>query len=139
KKSSGEKLPPIGIRLHGYEIFQSSKSLLTWYRNALYLPLVKYLNRNADFIYSYGGGITDIIQKNIQGSQNKIIEVPAGIEKEWIWESNIKINSPVRFAFVGRYDVRKGVKELSDALKRMIGKNSFEFHFIGPIPDEFKI
>jgi len=103
------------------------------------MPLIQYLNKNADYIYSYGGGITNIIKKNIPNAEKKIIEIPAAIEKEWIFESNIKVNSPVRFAFLGRYDIRKGVKELSIALKNLAGKNSFEFHFIGPIPDEFKI
>ncbi|MGZ3864873.1 MAG: glycosyltransferase family 4 protein [Bacteroidia bacterium] len=139
QKMSGKKLPPLGIRLHGYEIFQPSNSLLTKYRNFLYKPLVNFLNKNADFIYSYGGGITEIIKQNITGSENKIIEVPTGIEKEWIYKENKTVGSPIRFAFLGRYDVRKGVKELSTALKRLIGKNEFEFHFVGPIPDEFKI
>jgi len=139
QKQRGEKLPPIGIRLHGYEIFQASRSLLNRYRNKLYMPLIKYLNKNADYIYSYGGGITEIIKQNIPGSQNKIIEVPAGIENEWIFENNNKVNSPLRFAFLGRYDIRKGVKELTEALKKIVEKNSLEFHFIGPIPDEFKI
>jgi glycosyltransferase involved in cell wall biosynthesis len=139
QKLAGEKLPPIGIRLHGYEIFQASRSLLNWYRNKLYLPLVNYLNKNADYIYSYGGGITRIIRQNIPGSEKKIIEVPAGIEKEWVFDGNNATNAILRFVFLGRYDIRKGVKELSEALKKLDGENSFEFHFIGPIPDEFKI
>jgi glycosyltransferase involved in cell wall biosynthesis len=139
RKQLGKKLPPVGIRLHGYEIFQSSRSLLNWYRNTLYMPLVKYLNRNADYIYSYGGGITKIIEQNIPDSRNKIIEVPTGIERDWLFDGNKKVSSPMRFAFLGRYDIRKGVKELSEALKNLVNKHDFEFHFIGPIPDEFKI
>ena len=139
KKQDGQKLASIAIRLHGYEIFQTSRSLINWYRNKLYLSLIMYLNRNTDYIYSYGGGITDIIKKNIPNSESKIIEVPAGIESEWIFETNTKINSPLRFAFLGRYDIRKGVKELTEALKILVLNNKFEFHFIGPIPDEFKI
>lgn len=139
KKQTGEKLPAVGLRLHGYEIFQPSRSLLNWYRNKLYMPLVKYLNRNADYIYSYGGGTTQIITQNIPGSQSKIIEVPTGIEKEWLYKENTTVHSPLRFAFLGRYDIRKGVKELSEALRELIKVKMFEFHFIGPIPDEFKV
>jgi glycosyltransferase involved in cell wall biosynthesis len=139
RKQIGEKLPPLGIRLHGYEIFQPSRGLLNWYRRQLYMPLVKYLNRNADYIYSYGGGNTKIIAENIPGAQPKIIEVPTGIEKEWLYKENTKVHSPVRFAFLGRYDIRKGVKELTEALNNLIEKKHFEFHFIGPIPEEFKI
>lgn len=139
QKMAGKKLPPVGIRLHGYEIFQPSNSMLTKYRNFLYKPLVNFLNENTDFIYSYGGGITEIIKRNVAGSENKIIEVPTGIEKEWIYKENKSVGSPLKFAFLGRYDVRKGIKELSTALKNLVAKNEFEFHFVGPVPDEFKI
>ena len=93
----------------------------------------------ADFVYSYGGGITDIIKNNLPQTVNKIIEVPAAIESTWVYEKNISINKPIQLAFLGRYEIRKGVKELSAALKKLIGKYDFEFNFIGPIPDEFKI
>ena len=139
QKKKGIKLPPIGLRLHGYEIFQVNKGLIGLYRKVLYTPLVKYLNKYADIIYSYGGGITDIILQNIPNSKEKIVEIPAGIESSWIYENNVTVNNPIRFAFLGRYEIRKGVKELSAALKNSIGKNNFEFHFIGDIPTDFKI
>ena len=139
QKQAGEKLPPIGLRLHGYEIFQQGSGAINIYRKYLYLPLMKYLNNKADFVYSYGGGITDIIKNNLPQTVNKIIEVPAAIESAWVYENNISVNKPIRFAFLGRYEIRKGVKELSAALKKLISKYDFEFNFIGPIPDEFKI
>ncbi len=139
QKKNGIKLPPIGLRLHGYEIFQVGKGLIEQYRKTVYLPLVKYLNKHADFIYSYGGGITDIILKNIPRSKEKIIEIPAGIELSWVYETNLTTSDPLRFAFLGRYEIRKGIKELNTALKNLIGKHNFEFHFIGEIPDIFKI
>ena len=139
QKQNGKKLPLIGLRLHGYEIFQSGRGLIDLYRKIVYLPLVKYLNKHTDFIYSYGGGITDIILKNIPNSKERIIEVPAAIEPSWIYEKNTTLNKPLRFAFLGRYEARKGVQELSAALKNLIGKYNFEFCFIGPIPEEFKI
>ena len=139
QKKSGEKLPPIGLRLHGYEIFQRGSGAINLYRKYLYLPLMKYLNNKADYVYSYGGGITDIIKTNLPQTSNKIIEAPAAIEPSWIYENNVVINQPIRFAFLGRYEIRKGVKELSAALQNLSGKYGFEFHFIGPIPEEFKI
>lgn len=139
QKQRGEKLPPIGLRLHGYEIFQQGSGAINLYRKYLYLPLMKYLNNKADYIYSYGGGITDIIKINLPQIANKIIEVPAAIQSSWIYENNVAVNKPIRFAFLGRYEIRKGVKELSTALKNLIGKYDFQFNFIGPIPEEFKI
>lgn len=136
KKKEGIKLPPIGLRLHGYEIFQHGKGLLHLYRKLLYLPLVNYLNRNADYIYSYGGGITDIIQKHYPGKE--IIEIPAAIEESWLCESNTEVHSPIQFAFLGRYEERKGIKELNEALKNLSAEK-FNFHFIGPIPEEHRL
>lgn len=139
QKKNGTKLPPIGLRLHGYEIFQSGKGFIEQYRKVVYLPLVKYLNKYADYIYSYGGGITDIILKNIPNSKEKILEIPAGIELSWVYENNITVNKPLRFAFLGRYEKRKGINELNTAIKNLITKYNFEFHFVGEIPDAHKI
>ena len=139
QKQLGKKLPPIGLRLHGYEIFQKGIGVINLYRKCIYQPLTRYLNNKADCIYSYGGKITDIIKTNIPQAVNKIIEMPAAIESSWIYENNIAINKPIRFAFLGRYETRKGIKELNEALQNLIGKYDFQFDFIGPIPDEFKI
>jgi|ERR1700757_3508281 len=139
QKQRGNKLPPIGLKQHGYEIFQRGSWVIHFYRKHLYLPLTKYLNNKADCVYSYGGGITDIIKVNMPQAANKIIEIPGAIETSWVYENNVTINKPIHFAFLGRYEVRKGVKELSTALQNLIDKYDFQFDFIGPIPDEFKI
>jgi glycosyltransferase involved in cell wall biosynthesis len=139
QKQRGNKLPPIGLKQHGYEIFQRGSWVIHFYRKHLYLALTKYLNNKADCVYSYGGGITDIIKTNMPQAANKIIEIPGAIETSWVYENNVTINKPIHFAFLGRYEVRKGVKELSDALQNLIDKYDFQFDFIGPIPDEFKI
>jgi glycosyltransferase involved in cell wall biosynthesis len=139
QKKKGAKLPPIGLRLHGYEIFQQGSSLITLYRNLLYLPLIKYLNNNADIIYSYGGGITDIIKNNLPKIKGKIVEVSAAIEYDWVYDKNTTISTPIKFTFLGRYDIRKGINELNAALKSIVSKLDLEFHFIGPIPEENKI
>ncbi|MBS1645887.1 MAG: glycosyltransferase family 4 protein [Bacteroidetes bacterium] len=139
KKKQGAKMPPIGLRLHGYEIFQPSAKLINKYRKYMYLPLVRYLNNHADVVYSYGGGITDIIKKNLPKTANKIVEIPAAIEKEWIYEKNTSLHNPIRFAFLGRYDIRKGIQELDAALRAIILQYKIEFHFVGPVPKKFQI
>ena len=139
QKRKIKHLPPIGLRLHGYEIFQQGRGMIDLYRKILYMPLVKFLNAHCDYIYSYGGGITSIIQKNIPNSGKKIIEIPAAIEFSWLYDYNTVVGKPVRFAFLGRYERRKGIHELNEVLKKMESDFPFEFHFIGPIPVEMQI
>lgn len=132
-------LPPIGIRMHGYEIFQTHRGLKDFYWRKLYLPLVRFLNREADYIYSYGGGLTPLIENNLPGSHHKIIEIPAGIEASWLTDKAPITNATLKFIFVGRYDPRKGVRQLQAALKCILADYDFEFHFVGPVPERFKI
>jgi glycosyltransferase involved in cell wall biosynthesis len=87
-------------------------------------------------VYSYGDGITDIIKKNFKNIHKRIIEIPTGIEPDWLFDQNVSVGKPLRFAFLGRNERRKGIAELNTALKNLIGKKEFEFHFIGPIPKE---
>jgi glycosyltransferase involved in cell wall biosynthesis len=140
EKKKGNPLPPIGIRLHGYEIFQPTKSLKVKLWNKLYKKLVLLLNKESDFVYSYGGKLTQTIIDNTQISFSKIIEIPTGIENNWI---NKKISTPegtIRFVFVGRYDIRKGIKELNQAILKLLKVSTdFSFEFIGPIPEKEKI
>lgn len=134
-----QALPPIGLRLHGYEIFQGGNDLGDMYNRLVYLPLVRYLNNCADYVYSYGDGITDILKKNFRNIEHRIIEIPTGIEHDWIYEQNINCCQPLRFAFLGRYEKRKGIRELNLALTHLEGKADFEFHFVGPIPESEQI
>jgi glycosyltransferase involved in cell wall biosynthesis len=54
-----------------------------------------------------------------------------------------KISTPegtIRFVFVGRYDIRKGIKELNQAILKLLKVSTdFSFEFIGPIPEKEKI
>lgn len=139
EKKKGKTLPPIGVRLHGYEVFQATESFKVKIWNLLYTKTFNYNNTNADYVYSYGGKITDIITKNLKISTDKIISIPTGIESSWLNEEPLLPKKKVKFIFVGRYDIRKGIKELNEALNNIKELPDFEFYFIGPIPDQFKL
>lgn len=131
---SKTKKCPIGVNFHGYEMFQIAPSLNVKLQHYLLRPFVKQLARKADFVFSYGGKITPIIQQlNIKAS--KIIEIPSGVESHFINSSISKNTTGIRrFIFMGRAERRKGIVELNHVLEKLIQQQiSFQFDFIGPI------
>ncbi len=134
KKSCGMILPPVGVNFHGFEMFQKPPSFRSRIEQMLLRPAVKYNVLNADYVFSYGGKITDII-KSLGVPMSKIIEAHSGVEKEMIRDKhNIKVEDKRKFVFVGRYERRKGIKELISAIKSINNQERCEFHFIGAIP-----
>ncbi len=140
EKKKGFKCAPVGVNFHGYEMFQKAPDVKAYLSGRLLLQKpVLYNTKNADFVFSYGGKITEII-KRIGISMDKIIEIPTGIEPSWLMEKNrVHANSKTCFLFVGRFERRKGVEELNKTLKMMIQDYGYEFHFIGPIPENKKV
>ncbi|MDI3521380.1 MAG: hypothetical protein PWR04_1368 [Anaerophaga sp.] len=134
-KRKGYLLPQVGVKFHGYEMFQIAPSFKYSFEKLLLKLPVKWNNKNADQIFSYGGKITSLIE-NLDISKNKIIEIPTGIENSWLTQNKIHLpQKPVKFVFIGRYERRKGIEELHSVLRQLIKENQkFEFHFIGPIP-----
>lgn len=135
----------IGVKFHGYEMFQIAPEVKAKMQQFLLRPFVKKISQQADLVFSYGGKITDII-KSIGVIPNHIIEIPSGVEKEFISSSVSSHNEPFRkFVFLGRAERRKGIIELNEVLKKLISEkqvyksNSYRFEFIGPIPNHMKI
>ncbi|HRG01133.1 MAG TPA: glycosyltransferase family 4 protein [Bacteroidia bacterium] len=130
----------IGIKFHGYEMFQIAPETKAKLQQLILRPFVKKLSKQADMVFSYGGKITDII-KSIGVNPKHIVEIPSGVEKEFIGSVIASHNEPYRkFVFLGRAERRKGIIELKEVLKKLIQeKQNFKFEFIGPIPDSMKI
>jgi glycosyltransferase involved in cell wall biosynthesis len=125
--------------VHGYEYYQKAASFRTRLEQLMLRRSFRFINEQADHIFSYGGNISDIIRKNIKNSGTKIIEIPTGIEREFLYTDTLRINSPRQFAFLGRCERRKGIEELTRAIKDLIGSQDFQFHFIGAIPANRRI
>lgn len=130
----------IGVKFHGYEMFQIAPEPKAKFRQYTLRPFVRKISQNADVVFSYGGKITDII-KSIGVDAKNIIEIPSGVEKELISNSIASHQEPYRkFVFLGRAERRKGIIELNEVLKKLLQENQkFSFEFIGPIPGEIKI
>lgn len=139
KKKHPKEIPPLGVKFHGYEMFQKQADVKSLLKSYLLRKPVKWISLNADFVFSYGSKITDII-RSLGVQTSKIIEIPAGIEKEWIRQTEPNVNKIRQFVYLGRYERRKGIEELNKALVKVSEqKQAFECHFIGPFTEEQKL
>lgn len=142
KKKGNLKCPPIGVKFHGYEMFQTPPDFKTKLQHLFLLRHpVKFISQNADVVFSYGGKITQLIE-SIGVKRKKIIELPSGLEAASVANEISEMHVPLRFLFLGRYERRKGIEELNGALGTLLsdkGVPAFEMHFVGPIPEDKKI
>lgn len=133
---------PIGVKFHGYEMFQKPPDLKTKMQHmALLRKPVKEISQKADVVFSYGGKITDII-RSIGVDEKKIFELPSGVESSAITEEITPVSEKIRFLYLGRYERRKGIEELNRAIHLVLKtehSKTIEFNFIGPIPVDKRI
>jgi glycosyltransferase involved in cell wall biosynthesis len=140
QKSNGKiKCAKIGVNFHGYEMFQKAPDFKIKLQHFFLLRNpVKIISQKADIVFSYGGKITDII-RSLGVTPEKIIELPSGVESNNLSNEIKPVGQILRFLFLGRYERRKGIEELNDAIATIVSKEQkqkTEFHFIGPIPQE---
>lgn len=130
----------VGVNFHGYEMFQIAPETKAKLQQLILKLFVKTISQKADIVFSYGGKITDII-KSIGVNPKQIIEIPSGVEKEFISNSIASHGAAYcKFVFLGRAERRKGISELNKVIHNLISqKLNFTFEFIGPIPDSMKI
>lgn len=139
KLKNPKDFPPIGVKFHGYEMFQKQADFISKLKSIVLKNPVKWISRHADYVFSYGGKITSIIQE-LGVPLNRILEIPAGIEKEWVSEKVLEASKPVIFTYLGRYERRKGIEELNVVLTNICQQNTeFEFRFIGPFDEQHKL
>ncbi|MBI4947149.1 MAG: glycosyltransferase family 4 protein [Bacteroidetes bacterium] len=138
EKKNGFKCSPIGVKFHGMNMYDKAYSFKSRVEQWMLRSPANFNLTHADYIFSYGGKVTDLIVQKAHIPQEKIIEIPTGIEPSWLNEF-IHVPSVVRnFIFVGRYDKIKGIEDLTQSIKQLSSDN-FKFHFVGPIPDIEKI
>ncbi len=142
KKSKLISCMPIGVMFHGYEMFQLSPNFKIKLQNIFLLKrFVKSISKNADYVFSYGGKISEII-KSIGVIPSKIIELPSAVELKIVSDNIQPTSENIKFLFLGRYERRKGIEELNLAINLFFKLNpnsKCEFNFIGPIPNKIKI
>ncbi|MGB6034755.1 MAG: glycosyltransferase family 4 protein [Cryomorphaceae bacterium] len=132
QKKKGKHMAPVGVKFHGYEIFQKNKKIKGKIEQFMLRPPVVFINRHADAVFSYGGEINAVIEK-IGVDPDNIVSIGSGIDDSWLVDKPKKEEGKRRFLFIGRNEKRKGLDELKD-LSVLIRRLPIEFHFVGPIP-----
>jgi glycosyltransferase involved in cell wall biosynthesis len=134
-RRAGEKLPPVGVNAHGYEMYQpcfgAKARLIQW----MMRPQHSTISRNADLVFSFSGKIHDIVVRRIGTDPAKVEVIPNAVDGAWIAGGIKPSKSPRRFLFVGRFERRKGVQELSAALRTLVDVD-WRMDFVGPIPTQ---
>ncbi len=130
----------VGVNFHGYEMYQFAPNFKIKMQQIILRFFVKKIINETDFVFSYGGKINDLIL-SLGIDKKKNLESPSAISLNWIKNINkISSNPNLKYLFVGRYERRKGIQEINNALL-LLSKNHFncEFHFVGSIPERKKI
>ncbi|MEL6134674.1 MAG: glycosyltransferase family 4 protein, partial [Bacteroidota bacterium] len=140
RKEKGRAYAPICVNLHGMEMFQPVYGLKSQLATQLLRGPATYQLRHADFIQSLGGKLTDILKHKLGIGDDNIWEIPIGIAEDWLKEGQEKpVNARRKWVFIGRYEKRKGIEDLNETLKGLLGHYAFEVSFIGPIPESLQL
>ncbi len=139
-KKNIKNYPKVGIKLHGYEMYQYANNISMRIKHWLLQIPARFVTKNADYVFSYGGKVSDILKTKLHVPINRIVEIPTAIEGELLAKSITAYHQPLKFVFVGRYEERKGIKELQQAILNLNKENKlFEIIFIGDIPDTLRL
>jgi glycosyltransferase involved in cell wall biosynthesis len=139
-KKNKIELPPILVNFHGLEMFQKAPSFRVKLEHLMLRKSVMFNIKYSDYSISYGGKISDILRGLLgDKSETKLIEIPSGIEPLWLNQSELHVEKPIKFVFVGRFERRKGIEELNRVLEEISESENFEFNFIGPIPEKKRV
>ena len=139
ERDQGNWKSPVLVNFHGFEMFQKAPSLKVKAAYVLLKSAVRTIIRKADYVYSFGGHIHPLLL--MEGvKEEQLLLHSNGIDASWLNDGVPVVNETRKFIFIGRYERRKGVEELSQVLELFSSsEKAFEFEFIGPIPDNKKV
>ena len=138
EKKKGKNIPPIVNHLHGLEMFQKAFGWKSKFQQWMLRGVSKWNITHSDATISLGGRINDLLMS--QGiPARKILTISSGIDESWFIDQPKERGSQIKILFVGRFERRKGLKELIKAYKSIVADNK-EIHLsiAGPIPDHLK-
>ena len=135
-RSRGGSVPPVAVNVHGYEPFQTPPDFRTRLQYLMLRPALRKVNQGADLVFCFSGKIREIVESRICIDSARIAEVPNGIDASWIADAPRASGAVRKFLFIGRYDRRKGLPELLDALGRLDPDGAWSLEVVGPVPPE---
>ena len=139
QRKAGKWQAPVVVNFHGFEMFQKPPSIKVKAAYALLKSTVRTMIRQADFVYSFGGKIHPLLlQEGVKEEQ--LLLQSNGIDEWWLNDQIEPVGEIRKFIFVGRYERRKGIEELNQALELLSSSEiPFSMTFIGPIPEDKRV
>jgi glycosyltransferase involved in cell wall biosynthesis len=135
KKAKKIKFPPIAVNFHGLEMYQYTFGFKNKIAKYIFRPFVKRNIRMANVYFSLGKRLSGIVKSIAPKTQ--IIEIPVAVDASWF---NNEISPTERtnacFIFIGRYERRKGLEELMEAVNLL--KYPCTISFVGAIPPQIQ-
>jgi glycosyltransferase involved in cell wall biosynthesis len=127
-RMKGKLATPLFVNLHGLEMFQPVFGLKAKLQQKMLQGPAKFIIANADFVYSLGGKLTEILKQLT--APEKILVQSIGLDKNWLSASIPQPKAPVQFVFVGRAEKRKGMDLLRELMLKTDSKKA-HFHIVG--------
>ena len=135
-RGNDRTIPPIVVNMHGYEMFQASGNLRSLAQNLMTRGAYGKHVRRADHVVSLGGKLTGLIEEKVKVARERIVVMPNGVDHSWLSEAPSAASGKLRMIFVGRYERRKGIHELHEAIRaNPQWETAANFRFVGPIPE----
>jgi len=127
-RMKGKLATPLLVNLHGLEMFQPVFGLKAKLQQKMLQGPAKFIIANADFVYSLGGKLTEILKQLT--TPEKILVQSIGLDKNWLSSTIPADKIPRQFVFVGRAEKRKGMDLLSELMLKTDSKKA-HFHIVG--------
>ncbi len=138
KKKLRSKSVPVINHFHGLEMFQKTYGWRSAIQKWMLQGVAKWNVSNADATISLGGKINDILLQ-LGIPNNRILTISSGVDENWFVQQPASKGSVPKILFVGRYERRKGLKELIRAYKLVLKNNKeVQLSIVGPIPNHLK-
>ncbi len=129
--------PTVAVNFHGYEVLQKKIDSLSDARTYLLRRYMLNNIRRTDYVFTHGERFNNLLVEN-GIPREKFLDNNNCVDPAWLADRPVstKTKGRIRLAFIGRNERRKGITELTQALRQIEDGYDFEFHLVGPIPRE---